>query len=252
MPSLKFCGVHWAWASDDFACPAVCLALLRTVWVLVLGMSLGDLDQPALSGCRATGSWARWWDDGRQCNIGLLWLLIGSLLALQLANWAIEMASAVVALRGSVMDTGQRRCIDPLLYLHCLTSAIELGLTVLGMQVAYKPPDDLQLGVRCAACLAPELLLGFPNQTQQQLGGHAWGRGSVGGIAETAAWAWDPVSEEWMGPDELDVVRGCQYKMQAVCVTLCVLLFCILCSVYCTHRRCARSSEGCVRRLTES
>lgn len=116
MPGIVVFRRRWSVGSDDLVVPGLFLFIMHLIWAIVLGVLLGVIH----------------FDLSQQC-IRLLWeFIIGYLVLLGLAM-INELAIAVVALRGSILDTGPRASMQYILYIRVGLLVVETGWLIAGV-----------------------------------------------------------------------------------------------------------------------
>ncbi|CAG9829666.1 unnamed protein product [Diabrotica balteata] len=108
MPGLVVFRRRWSVGSDDLVVPGVFLFTVHLIWTIILSVVLFLLK----------------YDRSVQC-IFLMWGLIVGYLALLILSMVTELCICVVAMRGSILDTGKRASMQYILYLRLTVMIIE-------------------------------------------------------------------------------------------------------------------------------
>lgn len=110
MPGLIVFRRRWSVGSDDLVVPGAFLFTTHLIWTIILGVVLFVVK----------------YDKSVHCVL-LLWGLVVGYLAILVVSMAIEVAVCVVALRGSILDTGPRSSMQYILYIRLSVMLIEAG-----------------------------------------------------------------------------------------------------------------------------
>ncbi|XP_066255734.1 diacylglycerol lipase-alpha isoform X3 [Euwallacea similis] len=116
MPGLIVFRRRWSVGSDDLVVPGAFLFTTHLIWTIILGIVLFVVK----------------YDKSVQCVL-LLWGLIVGYLAILLLSMVLELAVCVVALRGSILDTGPRSSMQYILYIRLSVMIIEAGWLTAGI-----------------------------------------------------------------------------------------------------------------------
>ncbi|XP_050498458.1 diacylglycerol lipase-alpha isoform X2 [Diabrotica virgifera virgifera] len=108
MPGLVVFRRRWSVGSDDLVVPGVFLFTVHLIWTIILSAVLFLLK----------------YDRSVQC-IFLMWGFIVGYLALLILSMVTELCICVVAMRGSILDTGKRASMQYILYLRLTVMIIE-------------------------------------------------------------------------------------------------------------------------------
>lgn len=101
---------RWSVGSDDLVVPGAFLFTTHLIWTIILGLVLILVK----------------YDRSVQCVL-LLWGLVVGYLALLIVAMIIEICVCIVALRGSILDTGPRSSMQYILYIRLSVMIIEAG-----------------------------------------------------------------------------------------------------------------------------
>ena len=102
MPALRLFGIHWAWASDDFACLGTLTIAVRAAFLVVLATAWGSFRGTTLAGCMREPFFSvpwPWWDSESGCPILLLRNVLWILIVVQCAEVMLELLGIAVSLR---------------------------------------------------------------------------------------------------------------------------------------------------------
>ncbi|CAG9855011.1 unnamed protein product [Phyllotreta striolata] len=108
MPGLVVFRRRWSVGSDDLVVPGAFLFTVHLIWTIILGVLLFLVK----------------YDRNRQC-IFLMWGLLVGYLVILILSMVIEICVCVVAMRGSILDTGRRASMQYILYLRLTVMIVE-------------------------------------------------------------------------------------------------------------------------------
>ncbi|KAF7279477.1 hypothetical protein GWI33_007192 [Rhynchophorus ferrugineus] len=110
MPGLIVFRRRWSVGSDDLVVPGAFLFTTHFIWTIILTVILIVVK----------------YDRSVQCVL-LLWGLVIGYLVILILSMVIEICVCVVALRGSILDTGPRSSMQYILYIRLSVMIIEAG-----------------------------------------------------------------------------------------------------------------------------
>uniref|UniRef100_A0AAR5Q0G7 Diacylglycerol lipase-alpha n=1 Tax=Dendroctonus ponderosae TaxID=77166 RepID=A0AAR5Q0G7_DENPD len=116
MPGLIVFRRRWSVGSDDLVVPGAFLFTTHLIWTIILGVIFVVVE----------------YDRSVHCVL-LLWGLVVGYLAILLLSMIIEVAVCVVALRGSILETGPRSSMQYILYIRLSVMIIEAGWLTAGV-----------------------------------------------------------------------------------------------------------------------
>ncbi|XP_056633606.1 diacylglycerol lipase-alpha isoform X2 [Diorhabda sublineata] len=108
MPGLVVFRRRWSVGSDDLVVPGVFLSTVHLIWTIILSVILSLVNY-----------------DRSVYSIFLLWCLIIGYLVILIFSMLIELVICVVAMRGSILDTGKRASMQYILYLRLTVMLVE-------------------------------------------------------------------------------------------------------------------------------
>lgn len=115
MPGIIAFQRRWSVGSDDLVVPGLFLFSIHLVWTVVLSVILALIE----------------FDRPEDC-VYLLWQHMIGYLAVIIVSLLLELMISLTALRGSILDTEQRKAVPSLIYIRLVVLLIEFVWLILG------------------------------------------------------------------------------------------------------------------------